>query len=141
MGRSPGEERREVPAFPCSSVRWQDQRQTAPCCFQEPGSRKCFMSSEREMVCRQSASHCLCPRTAAKPRCLGEGRGKEPGLVDICSTQATAEKEATGQRAALLPSHPWLSRRWQQAPLFIWRSFGLLVAVGHLRSSSRLHRA
>lgn len=128
VGRSPGEEQREGPSFPRSSVRWQDQRQTAPCCFQEPGSRKWFMSSEHEMVCRQSASYCLCPRTTAKPQCLGEGRGKEPGLVDICSTQATAEKEATGQPCCSLslPSMvvPEMSASSSVPPKKLWSPGG-----------------
>lgn len=50
MCRSPGGHGREGPAFPCSSVCWQDKRQTAPFCFQEPGSSK--------DSCRVSAKWC-----------------------------------------------------------------------------------
>lgn len=134
MGRSRGEEQREGPAFPCPSALCQDRRQAAPCCFQEPGRREYSMPSECEMVCRQSASHCLCPWEAAKPRCRGQGTGRSPAWL---TSALLRPQQSRRLQESVLSSFPPSRGRAGDAS-FASPAKHLLVALDHLQSPSRL---
>lgn len=129
MGRSQGEE--PSPALLPSPV--SAPAPGSPVLLPEPGRAALSPPSEGEMVCRQSASLCLCPWEAAKPCCHGQGTARSPAWLT----------------SALL--RPQQSRRLQDSVLssFLptWGCAGdvssagpgkhLLVALGHLQSPSR----
>lgn len=81
MGRSRGGDWREGPAFPCSSVCWQDEHQTSPFCFQEPGSRKdsCRVSA-KWCADSQPPIVCILGRLPG-PRALAKPGGRSPGWL------------------------------------------------------------